>query len=72
MNIWQLKEYILVNNLPDDMIIIHRWYEDWYDPSSWANVMEVKLQEWASWYNWKYTDGNDKYSNTEIIKALYV
>lgn len=70
MNIWQLKSYI--KDLPDDMLIIHRGYENWYDPSSWAKVIEVKLQEWASWYDWRYTDWDDEYSKTEIIKALYV
>lgn len=70
MNIKELKEYI--KDLPDDMIVIHRWYEDWYDPSSWAEVIEVKLQSWASSYNWKYTDWDCKWSKTEIIKALYV
>lgn len=70
MNVWTLRE--IIKDLPDDLIVVTRWYEDWFDDSHSAWVIEIKIQEGASWYNWKYTYWDDTFSNTQIIKALSI
>ena len=71
MKVKKLKKYL--KNLPDDMKIVTRWYEDWYDMSSWASIMNVKENLKSSWWNWKYESENEEYwTYWPVITVLYI
>lgn len=68
MNIKELKEHI--ENLPDDMLVVTRWYENWFDDAYHKWVIKVLERKNKDWWDWKYDykdEDEDEWNTIEVL-----